>query len=84
MNFLDKNNILTENQYGFRKNHSTCVALIYLYDKMSLAIDNQEFAVGVFQDLSKALDTINHEVLFDKLTYYGIRELALEWIKSYF
>ena len=51
---------------------------------MSLAIDNQEFAVGVFQDLSKALDTINHEVLFDKLTYYGIRELALEWIKSYF
>ena len=84
LNFLNKNNILTENQYGFRKNYSTCLALIDLYDKISLAIDNQEFAVGVFLDLSKAFDTINHEVLFDKLAYYGIRGLALEWVKSYF
>jgi hypothetical protein len=52
--------------------------------KISLAIDQKEFAVGVFLDLSKAFDTIDHKILFDKLAYYGIRGLALDWVKSYF
>ena len=47
-------------------------------------IDQKKIAVGTFIDLSKAFDTVNHSILFDKLKYYGICGLALEWVKSYF
>ena len=64
--------------------HSTSLALVDLYDKISLALDRKEIAAGVFIDLSKAFDTVNHNILFDKLQHYGIRGLALDWVKSYF
>jgi hypothetical protein len=47
------------------------------------SIDRREFAVGIFLDLSKAFDTVNHNILLDKLNYYGIRGLSLDWFKSY-
>ena len=53
-------------------------------DKILSAIDRKEHAIGVFLDLSKAFDTVNHHILFEKLEYYGIRGLALHWVKSYF
>ena len=77
-------NILYDNQYGFRRNHSTSLALVDLYDKISLALDRKEIAAGVFIDLSKAFDTVNHNILFDKLQHYEVRGLALDWVKSYF
>ena len=52
--------ILCDNQFGFRKNHSTTLVLIDLHDKISAALDNGELAVGIFLDLSKAFDTVNH------------------------
>ena len=67
----------------FRKNYSTSLALVDLYDKISSAIDRKETSVRIFLDLSKAFDTANHNILFDKLEHYGIRGLPLQWIKSY-
>ena len=59
-------------------------ALIHLINGISTAIDQRETTVGVFLDLSKAFDTIDNEILFAKLEHYGIRDVALQWIKSYF
>ena len=58
--------------------------MLTICDKSSAAFDRREHAIGVFLDLSKAFDTVNHVILFKKLKHYGIRGLALEWVKSYF
>ena len=71
-------------QFEFRKNHSTSLSLIHLINKISSAIDKRESTVGVLLDLSKAFDTLDHQILFTKLEHYGIRGTDLQWIKSYF
>ena len=55
INYINKSNVIFDNQYGFRKKHSTSLALIHLYDKITSAIDRKEFTVGIFLDLSKRL-----------------------------
>lgn len=80
---LDKLAILYDHQYGFRKNRSTCTALIHLINKLACDIDNQKVTAGVFLDLSKAFDTINHSILISKLNHYGIQGNALKLIKNY-
>jgi retron-type reverse transcriptase len=84
LSYINKFNILNDNQFGFRKDHSTSSALLQLYDKSSSAIDQNKFTIGIFLDLSKAFDTANHYILFEKLQHYGIRGKALDWFKSYF
>ena len=80
LSYLDKHKVLSNSQFGFRKNHSTEYALTLFYEKISLAIDNKEISVGIFIDLSKAFDTVNHEILLDKLRYFGV---AYNWFASY-
>ena len=69
--YIDKYCILSSHQYGFRKHHSICLAMINLFENISSALDNKEFAVGIFL-LSKAFDTVNHKILFEKLFHYGL------------
>ena len=75
--------ILNTCQYGFRKNHSTYMSVLDMYEKISSAIDNNEYAVGIFIDLAKAFDTIDHSILISKMQHYGIRGVAISWIRSY-
>ena len=83
INFVEKHRILYRDQYGFRRNHSTEMAIISLTTKITEAIENNEFTAGIFLGLSKAFDTVNHTILIEKLEHYGIRGIALEWFKNY-
>ena len=81
--FLTSKGILHEKQFGFRKQHSTSHALNYSIDKIKNCLSNGNHVLGIFIDLSKAFDTIDHAILIDKLEYYGIRGRALTLFKSY-
>ena len=71
--YLDKYNVLYQNQFGFRQGHSTHHALITLVDKITKSLDNGDIVIGVYLDLKKAFDTVNHKILLKELYHYGIR-----------
>ena len=81
--FLEFKNYLYTNQFGFRNLHSTNHALITITEKIRKAIDNGEITRGVFLDLKKTFDTVDHEILLSKSEHYGIRGVPLKWFKSF-
>ena len=59
------------------------MAIICLMDKLTMALEKGDFAIGVFIDFRKAFDTVDHSILLEKLYFYGIRGSALDWMRSY-
>ena len=81
--FLNVHEILYNLQFGFRASHSINHALVSLTESIKNSLDNKHFGCGIFIDLQKAFDTVNHQTLLNKLNHYGIRGKALAWFSSY-
>ena len=81
--FLNENNILYKYQFGFRAKHSTTQAVTEIVDNLLDEIDSGKITAGIYLDLSKAFDTVDHNILLTKLQHYGIRGEALGWFQSY-
>ena len=82
-NYLECHSILYPVQFGFRRKYSTNHALLSITESIRYSIDNNEFGCGIFIDLKKAFDTVNHSILLLKLRHYGIRGVAYDWFQSY-
>ena len=83
MNYLEKNKLLNEHQFGFRKNLCTDDAIMNVTSKIIKELDTSNKCLGIFLDLQKAFDTVNHSILLAKLEKLGIKGLASKLFKSY-
>ena len=81
--FLEGKQILYYRQFGFRKDFSTNHAILTLLESIQKALDDGQFACGIFIDLEKAFGTVSHDILLEKLNHYGIRGIANDWFRSY-
>ena len=81
--FLNLHNCIYELQFGFRSKHSSNHALLSLTEMIREALDSGKLACGIFFDLQKAFDTVDHQILLKKLEHYGIIGRANDWFSSY-
>ena len=71
--FFSENNILHKKQFGFQKQHSADHAIVYLVNEILKSLENNCYTLGVFIDLTKTFDTVDHNILLKKLFHYGVR-----------
>ena len=81
--YINKNELFFKGQYGFRTLHSTETASLEITDIITKELDRGKLPIGIFLDLSKAFDTLDHNILRKKLKHYGIKDTELKWFKSY-
>ena len=81
--YFDRNDLLTQHQYGFRKNHSTEFAAMELIDRVANLLKLGQISFNLYIVLSKAFDVLNHDILLSKLEFYGLNELTIKLTKSY-
>ena len=83
LKYLVKISFFNKSQHGFLHNKSTETALFSHIDKILESLDKGEFTYGVYFDLTKAFNMMNHEVLFSKLVMVGVRGIGLQWVQSF-
>ena len=81
--FFSENNILYKKQFGFQKQHSTDHVIVCLVNEILKSFENNCYTLGVFIDLTKAFDTVDHNILLKKLVHYGVRGNALKPLQRY-
>ena len=81
--YLTENKILYPKQFGFQKGHSTEHAIVQLVDQILKSFECNKYTLGVFINLSKAFDTIDHSILLKKLELYGVTDQNHSWFKNY-
>ena len=82
-NYFVENKLLFPKQFGFQINSSTEHAILELVRNITKSFEKSEYVLGLFIDLKKAFDTVNHEILLHKLKLHGINGTCLEWFKSH-
>ena len=83
MNYFEKYNLLSNNQFGYRKKRSIRLATTLLLDSFHKSLNDGMLVGCIFSDLSKAFDTISHSVLLQKLPGYGLTNGELAWFQDY-
>ena len=81
--FLHKDKVFYNYLFGFRKNHVTANALTEVINYIYKSLDEGNYVFGIYTDLKKAFDTVQHDILLSKIQHYGKRGTAFEWFKSY-
>ena len=81
--YFEERNLLYMKQFGFRRKCCTEFGILELVDNITKAMELRQYTVGVFLDLAKAFDTVDHTILLGKLRMYGLSENLLQWFKSY-
>ena len=81
--YLDKNNLLHPNHHAYRPGHNTTTALIQMYDGWLRAVDSGKLVGACLLDMIAAFDVVDHELLLDKLSLYGLDDISKEWVRSY-
>ena len=80
---IEKDNLFSPSHYGFRKAHSIHYTILHIVNTIQTNMNKRLFSCGVFIDLKKAFDIVDHKILLDKWYHYGFRDIINEWFSSY-
>ena len=83
IDFIEKNDLLYTSEYGFRKGYSTQHAVLDIINTIQTNMSQGLFSCGIFIDVKKAFDTVDHDILLSKLHHYRFRGIINEWVASY-